>query len=316
VSEEFIHAPVMVREVVAALQVKSGGNYIDATFGRGGHSAALLAAMDTSARLLALDQDPQAIAFGRQQYANEPRISFMQKNFTAIDTCANEVFGSGPQVDGIVFDLGVSSPQLDDAQRGFAFLRDGPLDMRMDPAADMSAADWLQHVDEAELVQVLFRYGEERYARRIAAAIVRARGEQAITRTGQLAEIVSAAVPKREPGKHPATRTFQAIRIYINRELESISNALPKALSVLKPRGRLAVISFHSLEDRIVKRYFREQGRGDPYPVDLPVPADQLAPQLKLVGKAQRPTAAELAANPRARSAVLRVVEKMEAAHA
>ena len=314
---DFAHAPVMVREVVAALTVRTGHNYIDATFGRGGHSAALLAALPATARLVALDRDPDAVAFGRQRFAGEPRFSISHANYSDIDKVAVEQFGAGVKIDGILFDLGVSSPQLDDATRGFAFHRDGPLDMRMDPGTGLDAAAWLAEVEEPELATVIYRYGEERYARRIARAIVQARSDQPITRSAQLAAIIAAAVPTREPGKHPATRAFQAIRIHLNRELEHIENALPKAVALLGPGGRLAVISFHSLEDRIVKRYLREQTRGDPFPPELPVKADQIKPRLRMVGKVQRPSPEEIAANPRARSAVLRVTERtQEAGHA
>ncbi len=304
------HRPVMVQEVVEALQPRAGGRYIDATCGRGGHAGALLERIGPDGRLLALDRDPQAVAAARGRWRDDPRVCVVHGRFSRLEELV-ERHGFSGGVQGILLDLGVSSPQLDDPQRGFSFLRDGPLDMRMDPTAGESAADWLAGVSERDLARVIHRYGEERHARAVARAIVRTRAHAPIRSTADLARVVAAVVPAREPGKHPATRTFQAIRIQVNRELEELESCLPQAVTVLAPQGRLAVISFHSLEDRIVKRFFRDQARGDRFPPDLPVPADRLTPTLRVVGRARRPAPGEVAENPRARSAVLRTAERL-----
>jgi 16S rRNA (cytosine1402-N4)-methyltransferase len=309
------HAPVLASEVVEGLKVQADGFYVDATFGRGGHTRMVLQCLGSAGRVLAIDRDPQAVAAGRSTFADDSRLVIVHAPFSQLRDVLNydvqNFDGSQRPLLGIVFDLGVSSPQLDDPGRGFSFRRDGPLDMRMDPSAGISAARWLAGVDEAELASVLRRLGEERFARRIARAVVAARVQTPLQRTGQLADLVAAAVPTREPGRHPATRTFQAIRIYLNRELDELRAVLPDAMHCLAPGGRLVVISFHSLEDRIVKRFIRDHVRGDPYPPDLPVRADQLSPLLRAVAGPVRPGRAEIEHNPRARSAVLRVAERI-----
>jgi 16S rRNA (cytosine1402-N4)-methyltransferase len=305
------HYPVLLDEVLAALQIRADGIYLDGTFGRGGHSARILAQLDEQGRLLATDKDPQAVAAAEQRFGADPRFTIVRGSFTMLGAEA-ELRGWQGKVDGILLDLGVSSPQLDDASRGFSFSKDGPLDMRMDPHSGISASQWLATAKESEIAEVLKEYGEERFAKRIAHALVRTREEQGvITTTAQLSRVVTEANPKWERDKHPATRSFQAIRIYINRELDDLDAFLAQAVELLAPGGRLAVISFHSLEDRRVKRFIREQAKGDDFPVDLPVLDSQLNRRLKAVGKAVRAGAAELAHNPRARSAVLRVAEKV-----
>lgn len=287
-----------------------GGIFVDGTYGRGGHSAAILADIGDSGHLLALDRDPEATANALTRFAGEQRFEIEQRGFAMMGDAIDKRGWNG-RVNGILLDLGVSSPQLDDADRGFSFLRDGPLDMRMDPQRGESAADWLNHAKEQDIIRVLRVYGEERFARRIAVAIVARRQQSPLQTTAELAQLIEQAVPKkREPGKHPATRSFQAIRIHINRELEQLEHVLPQCLQALAPAGRLAVISFHSLEDRIVKRFMREHSRPPFVPREIPITAAQERPPLRLIGKAQRATAAELQNNPRARSAVLRVAEK------
>jgi len=247
-----MHRPVLEVEAVAALAIKAGGTYVDGTFGRGGHSRAILAQLGPQGRLIALDRDPDAAVAARE--IADPRFSFFRTSFS-------DLAALPPRVDGMLFDLGVSSPQLDDPQRGFSFRADGPLDMRMDPASSPSAAEWLATAEQQQITEVIRDYGEERFAKQIAAAIVDARRREPLLRTRQLADLVAAAVRTREPGQDPATRTFQAVRIHVNRELEEVSLMLPQALARLAPRGRLAVISFHSLEDRIVKRFLRGLAR-------------------------------------------------------
>jgi 16S rRNA (cytosine1402-N4)-methyltransferase len=260
--------------------------------------------------LLALDKDPAAIAEAEQRFSNDNRFTIRQASFADLKQEVGSMDWLG-QVDGILLDLGVSSPQLDDATRGFSFQKEGPLDMRMDPTQGQSAANWLATAREQDITRVLKEYGEERFAKRIARAIVKAREEQPIETTGQLAAMVAAAVPTREPGKDPATRSFQAIRIFINKELEDIKACLDDVLDVLKPGRRLVVISFHSLEDRLIKRFIREQEKGDSYPPDLPVTQLQLHPRLRAVGKPVRPSEEEVSANPRARSSIMRVAERL-----
>lgn len=307
---EYAHRPVLLEETIEALNIQPDGLYVDCTFGRGGHAARIVQALGPNGRLLALDKDPQAVSTAREKFADEPRVVIEQGSFTRLETCVAQQGWVG-NVNGVLLDLGVSSPQLDDAERGFSFRRDGELDMRMDPATGMSAAHWLKTVKEQELTQVFRDYGEERYAKRIARAVIRARETQPITRTKQLAEIIAQAHPQWEKGKDPATRCFQAIRIFINSELDELQTVLPQAVSCLKPGGRLAVISFHSLEDRIVKRFIRDQSRGDRFPPDLPVTQAMLQPHLRNVGKAIQPSEQEIQDNPRARSSVLRVAEKL-----
>lgn len=303
------HYSVLLRESVQALVGSPSGIYIDGTFGRGGHSRAILQQLQPNGRLLAFDKDPDAITQGNALAASDSRFHIVHSSFADLKTPVEQQGWVG-QVDGVLLDLGVSSPQLDQAERGFSFMHDGPLDMRMNPTAGQSAAAWLNSVKEAELVQVLFDYGEERFARRIARAIVAFRQHTPFSRTRQLAEVVAAANPKWERDKHPATRSFQAIRIFINCELSDLQAGLEQALSVLKPGGRLVVISFHSLEDRIVKRFFKEGARGENFPKGLPIPAHLMAPKLQLVGKSQKASGEEVEENIRSRSAVLRVAEK------
>lgn len=308
-AETYTHRSVLLDEAVAALNVRAGGIYLDATFGRGGHSLAILAGLGESGRLLAIDKDPAAIEVARARFAEDRRFDIEQGSFAMLQHYM-ETRGWMGRVAGILLDLGVSSPQLDDPERGFSFMREGPLDMRMDPACGQSAAEWLAAASAREITDVLREYGEERFAKRIANAIVRAREEAPVATTTRLAQIVAAAQPTREPGKHPATRTFQALRIFINRELDDLEQTLPQTVDALAAGGRLAVISFHSLEDRIVKRFMRDEARGGDFPANLPITADRFQPRLRLVGKPQYASAAEVTVNPRARSAVLRVAER------
>lgn len=315
-----MHEPVLLEEVLLALAIRDDGCYLDATFGRGGHTQAVLQRLGPTGRMLALDRDPAAIAAGRARFAAEPRLQLVQRPFAQLqaavaemDPAYGQAYGLGQGFDGVLFDLGVSSPQLDDAARGFSFMNDGPLDMRMDNTSGLTAASWLAKVSERELLRVISEYGEERFARRIAAALVQARVQAPIATTAQLAQLISAAVPTREPGKHPATRTFQAIRIAVNAELEQIDAALQQVLDVLKPGGRLCVISFHSLEDQRVKRFMQQHSQDDPLFAGLPqVPPERRA-TLKRIGKAIHPGEAEIKRNPRARSAILRVAQRVAA---
>lgn len=302
------HAPVLLAEAVDALHVRPDGRYVDATYGRGGHARSILERLDPGGALIVVDRDPQAVAHARESIGADPRVRICQATFDRIGEFAEPLTCAG-----VLFDLGVSSPQLDDPSRGFSFLRDGPLDMRMDPDHGESAADFLRRADEQEIAKVIFEYGEDRFGRRIAAAIVAARASAPITTTGALAEAVSRAVPTREPGKHPATRTFQALRMHVNRELELIERALASAMNLLEVGGRLVVISFHSLEDRMVKRFMRREADGDPVWRGMPGAPESALPRLKLIGRAVRAGDAELAANPRARSATLRVAERARA---
>lgn len=311
---EFAHRSVLFNEVLELLAIKPDGIYVDGTFGRGGHAGAILERLGTKGHLLAMDKDPQAVAAAKDRLGGDPRFEIEQGSFTHLRQLVQERgWLQAGGVDGVLLDLGVSSPQLDDPQRGFSFRQDGELDMRMDPNAGQSAAEWLARAEEYDIRRVLFEYGEERFARRIARAIVKARDAAPIRTTLQLASLVREAIPAKshEKGKDPATRTFQGIRIFINNELEDIKVCLPQAVEVLKAGGRLAVISFHSLEDRIVKRFLRDESRGDQYPPDLPVPQSALSPHVRLVGKAIRASDEEVSENPRARSAVLRVAEKI-----
>ncbi len=305
-----MHHPVLLQEAIEALVTSPGGFYVDGTFGRGGHSRALLRRLGPAGRVLGIDKDPAAESVAAQLVGEDERFSFCQGSFA--DLPARLAEREVAAVDGILLDLGVSSPQLDEAERGFSFSQDGPLDMRMDTSRGQTAAEWLASADEAEIALTLRELGEERFARRIARALVEARAEQAITTTARLAQIVSAANPRWEKHKHPATRAFQAIRIRVNRELEDLQVLLSSALSLLAIGGRLVVISFHSLEDRLVKRYMREMARGPELPRGLPIPDAAIHRPMKLVGRALRATADEVAANPRARSAIMRVAEKTQ----
>lgn len=304
------HVPVLLGPVLQGLDIKTDGCYVDGTFGRGGHSKAILGRLGKQGRLIAFDRDPQAIAAAPAALTDDPRFELVRCDFAELAKRIAERQLTG-KVDGLLLDLGVSSPQLDEGERGFSFLRDGPLDMRMDPGAGISARDWLQDVEERELKKVLLKYGEERNAGRIARAIVTARAQQAFETTGRLADVVAAAAPARGQKKHPATKTFQAIRIFINRELEQLEAVLPQALEVLATGGRLCVITFHSLEDRIVKRFMREQSREAAQYRGLPDVPAAFRPRLRTIGKAITATAEELAANARARSARLRVAERL-----
>lgn len=308
----FEHTPVLLQEVLAALRVREAGCYLDATFGRGGHTAAILERAGEQGRVVAIDRDPEAIRAGHERFAADRRLTLVHSPFSELMRLVMEM-GLVGRFDGVLLDLGVSSPQLDDAVRGFSFAHDGPLDMRMNNTSGATAAAWLAKVPEHELVRVIREFGEERFAKRIARAIVQSRHEQPITRTAQLAEIVANAVPTREPGKHPATRTFQAIRIQINRELEEIEAALAGTLSALAPGGRLCVISFHSLEDGLVKRFMQQQSQEDPVYAGLPMVPEHARPKLSRVGRAVHPSEAEIARNPRARSAIMRVAERVAA---
>nr|WP_198531159.1 16S rRNA (cytosine(1402)-N(4))-methyltransferase RsmH [Thauera phenolivorans] len=305
------HVTVLLAEAVDALVPRTDGVYVDGTFGRGGHSRALLARLGPAGRLIAFDRDPAAIAAGRT--IEDGRLTLVHAPFSALDE-ELERLGVG-QVDGVLLDLGVSSPQIDDGARGMSFRFDAPLDMRMDTSRGQTAAQWLATASVGEITEVLRDYGEERFAHAIAKAIAAARAGGAVATTGQLAAIVEKAVRTREPGQHPATRSFQALRIFVNQELEELTRVLPVCVDRLRPGGRLAVISFHSLEDRIVKRFMRDASRPPALPARLPLRAAELPPpRLRLVGKALRPGADEVAANPRSRSAVMRVAERTEAA--
>jgi 16S rRNA (cytosine1402-N4)-methyltransferase len=306
------HAPVLLDEALAGLGVKPDGRYVDATFGRGGHARAIQMKLGPSGRLLVIDRDPEAVAVARREFGSDSRVQVAHGSFGALDQLMPSDWRV-PGIDGILFDLGVSSPQLDKAERGFSFTRDGPLDMRMDPGGGPSAAQWLADVREAELERVIHELGEERFARRIARAIVARRNEAPITRTADLAAIIAAVVRTREPGKHPATRTFQAIRMHINRELDELTRGLNASLRLLAPLGRLCVISFHSLEDRAVKLFMRRHASVDPVYAGLPEIPAAARPILRIVGKAVKPGEREIAANPRARSARLRVAERLAA---
>jgi len=306
---DFNHQPVLLNEALESLNIRPSGIYIDATFGRGGHSLAILQQLNEAGRLIAFDQDPEAVAFARQNFADEPRLTIEHCNFNQVASVV-EQFGLTGKIDGVLMDLGVSSPQLDDAQRGFSFLRSGPLDMRMDTEQGITAAQWLARVKPADLINVLKKYGEEKFAKRIATAIVEIREQREITETGDLAEIISNAIPVKEKHKHPATRSFQAIRIYVNQELRSIEQGLKGAASVLAKGGRLSVISFHSLEDRIVKRFMRDISSRPKLPAGLPVMEADIEVPYRLVAKPAVAGAKELEANPRARSARLRVLER------
>jgi 16S rRNA (cytosine1402-N4)-methyltransferase len=304
-----MHETVLLREAVEALVTARDGVYVDGTFGRGGHSRAILECLGPEGRLLAVDKDPAAAAAAAELAGADSRFSFFQGSFAALTAVLAARGADG--VDGILLDLGVSSPQLDEPGRGFSFREDGPLDMRMDTTRGATAADWLAEASEAEIARVLRELGEERFARRIAGALVRARAEAPIDTTGRLAKIVSEANPRWEKHKHPATRSFQAIRIWINGELEDLRVLLGSALELLRVGGRLVIISFHSLEDRMVKRFMRDLARGESLPRGVPVRDSDRARPLRIVGKAVRASEAEVAANPRARSAIMRTAERL-----
>lgn len=305
------HSTVLLEQAVDGLKVRGDGCYVDCTFGRGGHSRLILARLGGAGQLLALDRDPQAVVAGGE--IDDGRFRILHGRFSRLAVLAA---GAGvTAADGILLDLGMSSPQLDDPARGFSFRFDAPLDMRMDPGAGITAAEWLARAPEREIREVIRNHGEERFAKSIAAAIVAARARGPVGTTRELAALVAKAIPAREPQQDPATRTFQAIRIHLNQELEELSLALPQCVELLRPGGRLVVISFHSLEDRIVKRFLRDNARADRLPPRLPLRARELPrPPLRLIGRAVRPSAGEVAANPRARSAVMRIAEKLAVA--
>jgi len=305
-----LHQSVLLEQALDALVKDKDGFYIDATFGRGGHSRRILESLSDQGRLLVIDKDPEAIAIANELAAKDKRVIVHHGSFADVQDAVQALKMQG-RVAGVLMDLGVSSPQLDDPRRGFSFMKDGPLDMRMNTQAGESAGDWLARADEKSIADVLYQFGEERFSRRIARAIVKRRQERTITRTLDLAEIIKQAHPKWEKHKHPATRSFQAIRIFINDELKDLEQTLPKLLDVLMPGGRLVVISFHSLEDRLVKRFIQNEEKGDSYPADLPVTQDFLNPRLRHIGKALKAEADELSENIRARSAVMRVAEKV-----
>ncbi|HSS47244.1 MAG TPA: 16S rRNA (cytosine(1402)-N(4))-methyltransferase RsmH [Burkholderiales bacterium] len=303
------HATVLLNEAVEALKVRPNGVYVDCTFGRGGHSRLLLEMLGKNGRLVALDKDPAAVKAART--LKDARFCIVHRRFAALREVLYEL--GIKHVDGVLMDLGLSSPQLEDAARGFSFRRDGPLDMRMDISRGETAAEWLERANEEEIGEVIKKYGEERFAKQIARAIVAARKAGPVDTTRQLAQIVAAAVRTREPNQDPATRTFQALRIYLNQELEELSLVLPQTVDALKPGGRLVVISFHSLEDRMVKRFMRDEARADDLPARLPLRTNEMrSPKLHVIGKTVRPGVREIAANPRARSAVMRVAERTE----
>ncbi len=309
------HVPVLLKEVIQALDLGGREVVVDATWGRGGHAREMLKVLPGSARLIVIDRDVDAVTHARKFSRDDRRIEVVHSAFSRLKNILRDKNLLG-EVDAILFDLGVSSPQFDQPERGFSFSHDGPLDMRMDQSEGIPAADWMKQVKEEELVEILRRFGEEKFARRIARNIKRALLYGDIGTTAELSRLVSDAVPAREKRKHPATRTFQAIRIALNQELQELESALPQALDALAADGRLVVISFHSLEDRMVKRFLREQSRGDPWPADLPVTRNMLKPRLSLVGKPVRAAADELGRNPRARSAVMRVARKTALQHA
>jgi len=309
-SESFKHTSVLLQECLDGLAIKPDGIYIDATFGRGGHSGEILSQLGEQGRLIAFDRDPQAIEAAKR-FADDKRFTIVHSPFADMAEVIESMSLTG-EIDGVLMDLGVSSPQLDDAERGFSFLRDGPLDMRMDTSRGQSAAEWLAEADEQDITQVIKEFGEEKFGKRIAHAIVNERKVNPITRTSELVRIIDQAMPVKDKFKHPATRTFQGIRIYINAELEQLRVGLKAATAILKPKGRMAVISFHSLEDRLVKRFMKEQSKGKAVPHGLPLTQQEIDADkvLSLIGKAIKPGEDELAVNVRSRSAVLRVAEK------
>lgn len=314
------HYPVLLQESVAAVfdsdlpsrkNCSADGVYIDGTYGRGGHSRAILAELSPAGRLLAFDKDPEAIVSANELAAEDRRFRIHHGSFTEMSAALAQT-SWGQQVDGILLDLGVSSPQLDSPARGFSFLQEGPLDMRMNTGQALSAADWINSADVQQIAQVLWEFGEERFSRRIARAIVEERDREPITGTGRLAEIVKRANPRWEKDKHPATRAFQAIRIFINQELNDLQQTLESAVDLLKPGGRLVVISFHSLEDRIVKRFFKLSAKGPVLPKEVMITNEMWQPNLKVIGKAVKASSAEISRNIRSRSAVMRIAERTE----
>ena len=306
---DYQHRPVLLEEVVEALNIQPDGKYLDGTFGRGGHSLAILASLSEKGCLFGLDKDPEALSAGEKLQERDPRFFMVQQNFADMERYVRE-WGVEEGLDGILLDLGVSSPQLDNPDRGFSFMGDGPLDMRMNPLQGVTAADWLAEAPERELARVFWEFGEERYARRIARSIVMTRQKQRLETTGQLARLIENTIGRREKNKHPATRCFQAIRIFVNDEMAHLAKGLVEAIEVLRPGGRLVVISFHSLEDRLVKRTIKEAVRPGQVRKNIPQHPG-LKPVLKPIGKFIKASETELSVNPRARSAVMRVAEKL-----
>ncbi len=307
-NEALIHRTVLLEEAVAALAIRADGVYVDATFGRGGHSRRILDSIGPAGRLIALDRDRDAIVAAQE--IKDPRFCALHARFGQLQTALRTM--GVLHVAGVLLDLGVSSPQIDDPRRGFSFRHNGPLDMRMDQGQEQSAADWLNSASAQEISRIIKDYGEERFAKQIARSIVTARSQRPLATTGELAALVAGAVKTRERGQDPATRTFQAVRIFLNRELEELALVLAQALHLLEPGGRLAVISFHSLEDRIVKNFMRDQANPDTMPLRLPLKARDLPqPELKIIGKPVYASDAEVATNSRARSAIMRVAEKI-----
>ena len=306
---DYQHRPVLLEEVVEALNIQPDGKYLDGTFGRGGHSEAILARLSGKGCLLSLDRDPEAVAAGEEKLGKDPRFSIVHGNYADMERYVRE-WGVDEGLDGILLDLGVSSPQLDDPDRGFSFMGDGPLDMRMNPLQGVSAKEWLAEAPERELTRVFWEFGEERYARRIARSIVMTRQKQRLETTGQLARLIENTIGRREKNKHPATRCFQAIRIFVNDEMAHLAKGLVEAIEVLRPGGRLVVISFHSLEDRLVKRTIREAARPGQVRRNIPQHPDH-KPLLKPIGRAIKASETELSVNPRARSAVMRIAERL-----
>lgn len=304
------HTSVLLDEAVDALIQVPSGIYVDGTYGRGGHSRAILERLDESGRLLVMDKDPEAVAHAQDLAMVDKRVTVAHDSFAALGQWVDKL-GWRTNVDGVLFDLGVSSPQLDEAKRGFSFLQDGPLDMRMNPNSGISAADWINSASEQDIANVIYQFGEERYSRRIAKAIIFSRQQQPFSTTHQLAQVVSQAHPRWEKGKHPATRTFQAIRIFINHELEDVKAGLEQALDVLRVGGRFVVISFHSLEDRLVKHFIVNQSQGEKLPRGLPILTSTLNKRVKKIGKSVRATENEITANSRSRSAIMRIGEKI-----
>ena len=309
-SVEVGHKAVLLKEAVEALITNPDGLYIDGTFGRGGHAALILSQLSETGSLMAVDKDPKACEVAKKKFSKDARFEIKQASFADIRKLITEKQHEGT-VSGVLLDLGVSSPQIDDPIRGFSFLRDGPLDMRMNPSCGISAAEWLSTAKENDIAQVLKDYGEERYSKRIARAIAAARADKPITRTGQLAAIVKEANPAWEKDKHPATRAFQGIRIFINQELKDLESVLPDILEIMAVGGRLVIISFHSLEDRIVKRFIRDQEKGKAIPRGLPVMEKDIVRRLRSIGKIVKPSGLEIKGNVRARSAVMRIAEKL-----
>jgi len=309
-SEQVEHTTVLLHEAVDALVSEPDGFYVDGTFGRGGHTAELLSRLSGQGSVLAIDKDPQAIASGKERFAGDDRLQLFHGSFADLQNVTAEMGKSG-EVSGVLLDLGVSSPQLDQAERGFSFMRDGPLDMRMDTSRGLSAAEWIADANEQEIARVIKDYGEERFARRMASAVVRERAIKPITGTVQLASILAEAHPAWERGRHPATKAFQGIRIFINRELDDLEDLLSQVIDTLKVGGRLVIISFHSLEDRRVKRFIRDQQQGIKLPKNLPVRDVDRGVRLVKVGKAIKPANSEVDGNVRSRSAVMRVAERV-----